>query len=423
MQTAAALFVCLIAGPSSGPPAEPRSALPAPLVSWQQAQTPAGDQRAEAERLANAGNHEAALKLFQAIAAANPDDIEARTWIARIHLRAGHPIRASGVFESIVAAQPQNVDAWLGLGTARMEAGRWREAGDALNRAEALAGDRIDVLAAQGRFHGAEGRSTLALAYYGKALAKEPGNAAIIAAADVLRASVANRIEAGYDFQKFDGIDGAMHSGTVILNMRATDAIRVFGHAQAQTFEDENDARFGGGIEWLAHRSVLLRAGVLFGADADFLPSTDVFAHATFSRRRLRWTLQLRSFDFDGASLWIGGPGLAFDLTPRVTLQGEYLRGRTEFDGFTSVTSNNASVGVLAQLSDRVRGSVSYHRGIDRLDWLTVDRLTAEDANTMSFGIAADATPFVTLSGGYDFHDRGEGLQAHRARLWLTYRF
>ena len=61
---------------------------------------------------------------------------------------------------------------------------------------------------------------------------------------------------AHHDVQKFDGIDGAMHSGTVILNMHATDAIRVFGHAQAQTFEAENDARFGGGIEWLAHRSV-----------------------------------------------------------------------------------------------------------------------------------------------------------------------
>ena len=425
MQTAAALLVCLIAGPSSLPYAGISSSLPAPVVSPppQQAPAAAGDQRAEAERLANAGNHEAALKLFQAIAAANPDDIEARTWIARLHLRAGHPIRAAGVFESIVAAQPQNVDAWLGLGTARMDAGRWREAGEALNRAEALASDRIDVLAAQGRFHAAEGRSTLALAYYGKALAQEPDNAAIVAAADTLRALRANRAEVGYDFQKFDGIDGAMHSGTFRLNMRATDALRIFGHAQAQTFDEENEGRFGGGVEWLAHRSVLLRGGALVGAETEFLPSTDVFGHATISRRRVRWTLQLRYFDFDGADLWIGGPGLAFDLTPRVVLQGEYLRGRSEFDGFTSVTSNNASVGVVAQLSATVRGSVSYHRGIDRLDWLTVDRLTADDANTMGFGIAADATPFVTISGGYEFHDRGQGLQAHRARAWLAYRF
>ena len=422
MQTAAALFVCLIAGPAPAV-ASPFSPVPSPPGMAQQASPDPAGQRGEAERLANSGNHEAALKLFQAIAAANPDDIEARTWIARLHLRMGHPIRAAGVYESIVAAQPQNVDAWLGLGTARMDAGRWREAGEALNRAEALAGDRIDVLAAQGRFHGAEGRSTLALAYYGKALVKEPGNTAVVAAADALRASRANRVEVGYDFQKFDGIDSTMHSGTFRVNMRASDAVRFFGHAQAQTFDEENEGRFGGGIEWLAHRTVALRGGVLVGAGTNFLPSSDVFGHATISRRRVRWTLQLRYFDFDGANLWIGGPGLAFDLTPRVVLHGEYQRGRTAFDGFESITSDNASVGIVAQLSDKVRGSVSYHRGIDRLDWLTIDRLTADDANTIGFGVAADATPFVTISGGYDFHDRGQDLQAHRARVWLAYRF
>lgn len=422
MQIAAALLVCLIAGPSTSLNAG--ISAPAPvLVAQQQPQPAAGDQRGEAERLANAGNNEAALKLFQAIAAANPDDVEARTWIARLHLRMGHPVRAAGVFESIVAAQPQNVDALLGLGIARMDAGQWREAGDALNRAEALAGDRIDVLAAQGRFHGAEGRSTLALAYYGKALVKEPTNLEIMAAADALRAAQAHRVEVGYDFQRFETIDGGMHSGTIRVNMRAADALRVFGHAQAQTFDDENEGRLGGGVEWLAHRSVVLRAGALLGTSTDFLPDTDVFAHATFSKRRVRWTFQLRYFDFDGADLWIGGPGLAFDLTPRVVLHGEYLRGRSGFDGFASTTSDNASVGVIARFSDRVRGSVSYHRGIDRLDWLTGDRLTADDANTMGFGIAADATPFVTISGGYDFHNRADDVQVHRARAWLTYRF
>ena len=45
----------------------------------------AADQRAEAERLAKSGGYEAALKQFQALAAANPDDIDARVWIARLH--------------------------------------------------------------------------------------------------------------------------------------------------------------------------------------------------------------------------------------------------------------------------------------------------------------------------------------------------
>jgi hypothetical protein len=196
----------------------------------------------------------------------------------------------------------------------------------------------------------------------------------------------------------------------------------VFGQAQVQSFDDESEGRFGGGIEWLAHRSVMLRAGALAGSGTELLPSTDVFAHATFDRRRVRWTFQLRYFDFDGADLWIGGPGIAIDVTPRVVLRGEYLRGRSGFEGIDSITSDNASVGIDAAFSDRVRGSVAYHRGIDRLDWMTADRLLADDANTISFGIEGDVTPFVSLSGGYDYHERAFG-HAHRARAWLTYRF
>ena len=52
------------------------------LLATPQAQ----DQRAEAERLARSGAHEQALKEFQALAALNPDDIEARLWIARLHV-------------------------------------------------------------------------------------------------------------------------------------------------------------------------------------------------------------------------------------------------------------------------------------------------------------------------------------------------
>src|SRR5687768_8776902 len=143
------------------------------------AQAPASDQRAEAERLARSGAHAQALKEFQAVAAANPDDIEARLWIARLHVLLGHPRRAADVYESIVAAQPQNVDALLGLGEALTSASRLREGADALSRAEALAADRPAILTAQGRLHTAAGRTSLALAYFQRALALDPANAEV----------------------------------------------------------------------------------------------------------------------------------------------------------------------------------------------------------------------------------------------------
>src|SRR5512132_2737835 len=157
------------------------------------AQTPRSDPHAEAERLANSGAYAAALRAFQAIAAANPDDIDARLWIGRMHTRLGHPEHAANVYRSILATQPQNLDALIGLGNSLVALGRLKEAADALNRAEAMAADRPAVLTAQGHLHEAANRTTLALAYYLRAISLDPSNTDAKQAADALRALRAHR--------------------------------------------------------------------------------------------------------------------------------------------------------------------------------------------------------------------------------------
>jgi len=62
------------------------------------AQQPAGDPRAQAEQLATSGAYRAALERFQALAAANPDDLETRIWIARLHSWMGDNDRALAVY-------------------------------------------------------------------------------------------------------------------------------------------------------------------------------------------------------------------------------------------------------------------------------------------------------------------------------------
>src|SRR3954468_7400418 len=112
---------------------------------------PAADSRAQAEQLARSGAYRAALERFQAMAAANPDDIEARVWIGRLHASMGDDERAVAVYESVLTAQPQHVDALVGLGDALVRMGRLRQAADVLSRAEAQAPDNPALLAAQGR--------------------------------------------------------------------------------------------------------------------------------------------------------------------------------------------------------------------------------------------------------------------------------
>ena len=357
------------------------------------AQTPP-DRRAEAERLANSGAYAEALRAFQAIAAANPDDIDARMWIARMHTKLGQPEHAAEVYRSILVAQPRNVDALVGLGNALVAVGHLREASDALSRAEAIAADSPAVLTAQGHLHEAANRTTLALAYYLRAAALDPSNTEARRAADALRALRGHRLELGYDFQHaphesdvvIDPLRQDAHVGTIELNGRLGDQVRLFGRAQFQHAFDTDEQRAGGGIEWTATRYAFVRAGFLKGFDTQFLPDTDGFVNATISHGRARWgfdvqgaTFDLRTDGGDNATLWLFGPSLAVVIGRTGEASIRYYHGRltTPFSS-TPVGTDSVAIGIQGHVTSRTRAGFSYTHGIDRLDWLTVDRIAFE---------------------------------------------
>jgi YaiO family outer membrane protein len=382
----------------------------------------AADQRAEAERLARSGGYEAALKQFQALAAANPDDIDARVWIARLHALMGRPEHAEAVYRSILAVQPQHVDALIGLGNALVTLGQLDDAADALNRAEALAADRPALLTAQGRLHQAGNHTTLALAYFMRALALEPTNAEARAAADALRAARAHRVELDYTFQHLNADMDDAHVGSFEVNARVSDPVRIFGRGQVQRAFGFDEQRAGGGLEWSITRHAGLRAGVLVGADTAYLPETDAFVEASVRQGRATWSFQLRKADFEGADFWLGGPGLAVTVLPRVEASIQYYRGRVDAEGFGESTTDSVVLGLAGSASDRLRLGATFTHGIDRLDWLTLDRITTE-ADTVSVTGGYDFTAFVTFRGGYDFQSRPDGVQAHRANAGFVFRF
>jgi len=391
------------------------------------AQNQAADRRAEAERLANSGAYAEALKAFQAIAAANPDDIDARMWIARMHEKLGQPEHAAEVYRSVLATQPQNVDALLGAGAALVSLGHLGEAADMLSRAEAIAKDRPAVLVAQGHLHEAANRTTLALAYYQRAIVLDPSNADARKAAAALRARRAHRVEADYDFQKFD-FDGSaphdtVHLGTFDLNGRVADQLRVFARVQTQHGFDSDEQRAGGGIEWAPTRNSEIRVGALAGFDTTILPDTDGFLSASVTSGRARWSFDVQGADFDDANLWIFGPGVAILLPHSGELSFRYYHGRATAETSSEViATDSVAVALQGYFTKRARASIGYTHGIDRLDWLTIDRIGFE-ADTASFRLGFDFTPFVTLETGYDFQSRPENVRVHRARVGLIFRF
>src|SRR5205085_3851929 len=115
-----------------------------------------------------------ALAAFQRLAAANPNDREARVWIARIHERMGEPEVAEAVYRSVLLEDPSNIDAMIGVGTTLLARHATDEALDVLVRAESLAPGNETVLESLGRAHTEAGDRVRALRYLERVVAMWP---------------------------------------------------------------------------------------------------------------------------------------------------------------------------------------------------------------------------------------------------------
>jgi tetratricopeptide (TPR) repeat protein len=277
-------------------------------------QQPAAEPRAQAEQLARSGEFRAALERFQALAAANPDDVEARVWIARLHGWMGDDRRAVDVYQSILATNPRHVEALAGAGDALIRLGRRNEAGDVLSRAEKAAPDDAAVLAAQGRLHAAAGHPDLAVAYYERALAIDPAAAAAREELQALQRERAHRVELGYFFEHFNQDTPDPQAGFASLNVRVNEQFRVSGTVQHERKFSQSETRGGAGVEWLSGPSIRVRAGVLLGGDAQVLPEADGYGGIDYKRGRATWSFDLRFAEFQDAGVQIGGAGLELTL-------------------------------------------------------------------------------------------------------------
>jgi YaiO family outer membrane protein len=384
----------------------------------------APDQRAEAERLARSGEHARALQQFQAIVAANPDDLAARLWIGRLHLWMGHPERAADVFRSIASADPRNTDALVGLGSALTSAGEFGEAADALNRAEAIAADSPAVLAAQGRLHGVMGHGRLAVAYYERALALDSTNHEMREEYDKLRAARAHRVEGTYYFEHFNGDVPDTHSGIVEVNGRVNDSVRLFVGGQHQRKFGRDEDRAGGGFEYATRGSVRVRGAGMFSGNANVLPDAAGSIETEFRARPLTWLAGARYLHFDGSSSVILSPGFAYAPNESVAFTVRYYWSDTDA---SDVDGSQHNDGFSAHVTARAARAVSvlggYTRGFEGLSIITAERFTQFDADTVSGGVLFDVSPMTSFGATYEHQWRDAGIKVSTLYLSFVQRF
>ncbi len=377
---------------------------------------------ADAERLARSGAYEEALDRFRSLAAANPRDLEARTWIARLHGIMGQHRQAEDVYRSVLVEAPDRLDVLVGLGSALVAQGRLSEARPFLERAEKISPNDLEVLAAQGRLNLADDENRLALGYYGRAALIAPEQSDLRLNLEEAHRRYDHRLEATYFNEVFSEDIDDTQSADVALNFRVTDQLRAFGRGQQERRFSETDQRGGGGLDWRVDQPWLtsLQAHTMIGPGNVIQPEFEAGFGLGWSGRKLSFRVLGTLFNFDSAQMWAFGPAIRLNFTDSVALSASLMRTLTEFTGAQELVGDSAGkISLGFRIHPRVWLEAGYAGGIEDFDRVTVDRLGEFSANTVSGTVRLDLRSLTTIVGTYEYQQIEDSREMGR----LTFRF
>lgn len=391
--------------------------------SPQEPPAPTGPAFAEAVQAADAGREVEALAAFQRLASANPNDHEARLWIARLHARMGHQHLAEPVYRSVLLEDPGHLDAMLGVAAALLAREEPAAAIELLDVAEALAPDNDEVLAALGRAHRQAGGTARAIAYLERAVSVAPTEQHRLSL-ESARLSFLHRVETRGSSEQFSGTTPDSRSGDMTVNLRLTDTWRVYGRGQAQRKFAVSDQRGGGGAEWRWKPRITLRGHALVGPDNLVMPEGDYLGEVQYAGEVATWTASMRYFDFTGTRTTVFSPAVAWMPAGRLSMALRYAVSWTEAQTLTAVEAgHSAHLRAAYRLYPRVSVQAAYAAGVEDFENFSIDRIGDFRANTLSGGVRINLPTLTALVGAYERQWRRGNMDMGRVTVSLLQSF
>ena len=170
---------------------------------------------------------------FQQLASANPNDHEARLWIARLHARMGHQDLAEPVYRSVLLEDPGNVDAMLGVAAASWRATSLRRRLRCWKWPRSWRPTTTTFLRRLAAPTGRRDGRRVAIAYFERAVSLAPTEQHRLSL-EGARRSYLHRVETRGSSEQFNGAAPDSRSGDLTVNVRLNDTWRVFGRGQVQ---------------------------------------------------------------------------------------------------------------------------------------------------------------------------------------------
>jgi tetratricopeptide (TPR) repeat protein len=358
----------------------------------------------------------------------NPDDVDARLWIARLHVRMGHRDLAEPVYRSVLLEEPGDLEAMLGIADALLARGEFDEASEILERAESLEPENDEVLYSVGRAHLYSGRTPRAITYFERAYGVSPTDQHRMSL-DGARLAYLHRVELRGSSEQFGGSTPDSQFGDLTVNIRLNDQWRVFGRGQAQRKFGISEQRAGGGAEWRWKQTTILRGHALVMPDNVVMPEGDYLGELQYTYLDATWSGSVRHFDFTGARATVISP--AIQWTPAASRVAVGLRyalsiseSRPASDPLTTdvATSHSLQLQGAYRLRRRVWVQGGYAAGVEDFENYSIDRIGDFRANTLSGGFRIDLPTLTGVVGNYERQWR-TGADMNRFSLSLQQRF
>ena len=258
-------------------------------------------------------------------------------------------------------------------------------------------------------------------AYYARASTLSPGDPEIAAALAQTRRIVWHRVEASFGHEALTGTDA--QAGELAVDFRASETLRVSARAQGQHRFGREEARAGGGIEWRVRPDLTIRTLSLFGPAAQVIARTDNSVEIERARGRLETAAAVRYATFSGARVWILSPAATWWLDDRTAVTGRYYASLTRFPQRDTVVNHSALARVRRAVSQRFWVDIAYSRGYESFDTLSVDRLGAFRADTISGGVVYHLQGLQSLGAAVDYQRRSDGRTMLRVTGSVVHRF
>ena len=387
--------------------------------SAQESAAPATPGLPEAVEAANDGGDAEALAAFERVVSADPDNHEARLWIARLHARMGDHDLAEPVYRSVLLEDPDNLAAMLGVADALLRRDEPAAAIDVLETAEELAANNTDVLGALGRAHHAADHSDQAIAYLQRAVAVAPTRRHLLAL-EAARLFSLHRVEARAANEQFSDSTPESTLGDLLLDIRLTNRWRLLAQGQVQRRFGTTEERGGAGVEWRWTSATTLRALALIGPDNRIAPERDYLAEVRHTHRTTAWTLTVRHFDFGDAETTIFSPAVAWTPENPLSFALGYALSQTDTRTTASEGGHSAYVRAAVRVYPRLSIQGAYTSGVDDFDRFSIDRIGDFRANTFSGGVRVYLPSMTAIVAQYDFQTRRRGGNKDMGRATVS---